>query len=43
MRHDSGQFARNRPIDIFHDHKVGRKEDIKISLMDLKSVSGHSQ
>lgn len=35
MTGDLGQFARHRAVDIFHDVKVGREEDVKVSLVDL--------
>lgn len=35
MAHDLRQLPGNSTVDVFDDVKVGRKEDIKVSLVDL--------
>jgi len=35
VSHDASQLARDCAIDVFHDGKVGGKENIKETLVDL--------
>jgi len=39
MQHHPRQFAGDGTVDIFDDGKVGRKEDVEVSLLDLKLVN----